>query len=60
MFVKFKLTFCKSNAFNLLEFTSLQVELELKGICDDILEVLGKHLIPSSTSGESKVFYYKM
>jgi len=37
-----------------------KVEQELKGICDDILEVLGKHLIPSSTSGESKVFYYKM
>merc|ERR1719167_1948426 len=37
-----------------------KVEQELKGICDDILEVLGKHLIPSSTLGESKVFYYKM
>jgi len=38
----------------------LQVEKELKEICHDILEVLDKHLIPSSTSGESKVFYYKM
>jgi len=37
-----------------------KVETELKGICDDILDVLQKHLIPSSTSGESKVFYYKM
>jgi len=37
-----------------------KVELELKGICEDILMVLDKHLIPSSTSGESKVFYYKM
>jgi 14-3-3 protein epsilon len=37
-----------------------KVEIELKGICDDILEVLEKHLIPSSITGESKVFYYKM
>jgi len=37
-----------------------KVELELSGICQDILNVLDKHLIPSSTTGESKVFYYKM
>jgi len=37
-----------------------QVEKELKEICSDILGVLDEHLIPSSTSGESKVFYYKM
>jgi 14-3-3 protein epsilon len=36
------------------------VEKELKDICQDILDVLDKHLIPSATSGESKVFYYKM
>lgn len=37
-----------------------KVETELKSICNDILDVLEKYLIPSSTSGESKVFYYKM
>jgi len=37
-----------------------QVEKELKDICQDILDVLEKHLIPSSSTGESKVFYYKM
>merc|ERR1711923_475707 len=37
-----------------------QVEKELREICQDILDVLDKHLIPSSTTGESKVFYYKM
>jgi len=36
------------------------VENELKEICNDILQVLDKHLIPASTQGESKVFYYKM
>jgi len=36
------------------------VEKELNDICADILDVLDKHLIPSATSGESKVFYYKM
>ena len=37
-----------------------QVEQELKDICNDILSVLDKHLIPCSDTGESKVFYYKM
>jgi len=37
-----------------------QVEKELRDICNDMLEVLEKHLIPSASSGESKVFYYKM
>ncbi|KAL1989114.1 hypothetical protein VTN96DRAFT_3661 [Rasamsonia emersonii] len=37
-----------------------KIETELAKICDDILEVLDKHLIPSAQSGESKVFYHKM
>merc|ERR1712183_947302 len=37
-----------------------QVEKELRDICGDILEVLDKHLIPCSDTGDSKVFYYKM
>ncbi|MCP6199003.1 14-3-3 family protein, partial [Klebsiella pneumoniae] len=35
-------------------------EKELRDICSDILGVLDKYLIPSSQTGESKVFYYKM
>ncbi len=38
----------------------LQIEKELQKISDDILTVLDKHLIPSSSNSESKVFYYKM
>ena len=37
-----------------------QVEKELKEICRDVLDILDKHLIPAATTGESKVFYYKM
>jgi len=37
-----------------------KVERELVNICEDILNVLEKHLIPTATSGESKVFYQKM
>jgi len=37
-----------------------QVEKELRDICQDILDVLDKHLIASASSGESKVFYQKM
>lgn len=38
----------------------IKIEAELAKICEDILEVLDKHLIPSAQSGESKVFYHKM
>ncbi|KAJ2957817.1 hypothetical protein NQZ79_g6512 [Umbelopsis isabellina] len=37
-----------------------KIENELNEVCRDILSVLNDHLIVSSTSGESKVFYYKM
>jgi len=37
-----------------------KIESELSGICNDILTILDKHLVPSATTGESKVFYYKM
>jgi len=36
------------------------VEKELRNICEDMLTVLEKHLIPAASTGESKVFYYKM
>lgn len=37
-----------------------RVEDELTKICMDILAVIDEHLLPSSTTGESSVFYYKM
>jgi hypothetical protein len=37
-----------------------KIESELAKICEDILDVLDKHLIPSIATGKSKVFYRKM
>jgi len=37
-----------------------KIEAELAKICEDILDCLDSHLIPSAESGESKVFYHKM
>jgi len=37
-----------------------KVEKELTDICNDILGLLDDHLIKSASTGESKVFYYKM
>ncbi|XP_048425247.1 14-3-3-like protein GF14 kappa [Pyrus x bretschneideri] len=37
-----------------------KVETELSAICAGILELLQSHLVPSATTGESKVFYSKM
>ena len=38
----------------------VQVESELSDICSSILQLLDDHLIPTASSGESKVFYLKM
>nr|GMD93159.1 14-3-3-like protein D isoform X1 [Ipomoea batatas] len=37
-----------------------KVETELSNICSDIMSVLDGNLIPSCTTGESTVFFYKM
>jgi 14-3-3 protein beta/theta/zeta len=37
-----------------------KIELELKDICQDVLDLLEKNLIAYSTQAESKVFYLKM
>lgn len=50
----------KEEKLTLIRMFRTQVEDELKGICKDILNVLDKYLIPGATTGESKVFYYKM
>jgi len=36
------------------------VENELNKICDDIINLLDKHLIEGAQNGEGRVFYYKM
>lgn len=36
------------------------MEHELSEICSSILQLLDDHLIPTASSGESKVFYLKM
>jgi len=37
-----------------------KIEAELGNICNDVISVLDKHLIPTAITGESKVFYHKM
>ncbi|XP_052202411.1 14-3-3-like protein B [Diospyros lotus] len=37
-----------------------KIETELSSICDGILKLLDSRLIPSASSGDSKVFYLKM
>ena len=37
-----------------------KIEQELGKICEDILDVIDKHLLPHASLGESKVFYHKM
>ncbi|KAK8124977.1 14-3-3 protein [Apiospora kogelbergensis] len=49
-----------SSQVGLIKEYRQKIEAELAKICDDILEVLDEHLIPSAKSGESKVFYHKM
>uniref|UniRef100_A0A2K6NMP3 14-3-3 domain-containing protein n=1 Tax=Rhinopithecus roxellana TaxID=61622 RepID=A0A2K6NMP3_RHIRO len=37
-----------------------KIEMELRDICNDVLSLLEKFLIPSASQAESKVFYLKM
>jgi len=37
-----------------------KVERELKGICNEVLDLLDKYLIPNASAHESQVFYLKM
>ncbi|BAT90061.1 hypothetical protein VIGAN_06122900, partial [Vigna angularis var. angularis] len=37
-----------------------KIESEISNICDGILKLLNSRLIPSASSGDSKVFYLKM
>ncbi|KAI6668377.1 hypothetical protein NL676_016137 [Syzygium grande] len=37
-----------------------KVEWELSSVCSDITVVLGEHVIPSASDGESKVSYSQM
>ena len=48
------------NNVKLIKGYRQKVEDELSKICSDILTIIDEHLIPSSASGETTVFYYKM
>ncbi|XP_024993933.1 14-3-3-like protein GF14 iota [Cynara cardunculus var. scolymus] len=48
------------NYVNLIKGYRRKVEEELAKICNDILTIIDKHLLPSSGSGEATVFYHKM
>ena len=36
------------------------IEKELTDICNEIFELIDKHLIPNATAADSKVFFHKM
>ncbi|CAI9275914.1 hypothetical protein Lser_V15G11615 [Lactuca serriola] len=48
------------NNVSLIKGYCKKVEDELTKICNDILTIIDKHLLPSSKSGEATVFYHKM
>ena len=52
----------KGNTHNVQKIQEYRkvVEKELTNLCNDILSLLDDHLIPSASSAESKVFFYKM
>ncbi len=52
----------KGNVEQVKKITSYRekIEAELLNVCSDILKVFDQHLIPSASTGESKVFYFKM
>ena len=37
-----------------------KIELELADACQDLLDLLDRHLVPAAEAGEERVFYHKM
>ena len=37
-----------------------QIEKEMDEVCDEVIEIINKNLVPQSQSAEGKVFYHKM
>jgi 14-3-3 protein epsilon len=50
----------EADKIELIQQYKKKIESELEEICDDILMIIQKELIPNSDSEEGKVFYYKM
>jgi len=44
----------------LIQFYEGVIEPEFNGLCNDVLELLTKNLLPSAITNVSKTFYYKM
>ena len=49
----------EKNVERIIEYRH-RVEDELSKICNDTLSNIDQHLLPSSSAGESTVFYHKM
>merc|ERR1712003_148730 len=49
----------KKNVGGVTTAYRVEIEKELKKICDDILNVLGDYLIKNASQDESKTFYYR-
>lgn len=45
---------------NLIQEYKDKIESELKGICQDVLDLLDNHLLPNSHNPEARVFFMKM
>ncbi|KAF6020118.1 hypothetical protein EB796_021560 [Bugula neritina] len=50
----------EQSKLTLLNDYRVHIEKELADICQDILDIIEKHLLVSAASGESRVFYNKM
>jgi len=49
-----------TKSVELIQNYAKKIETEFTEICNDVMNVLDKHLIPHATTDESNVFYYKM
>ena len=49
-----------SHFLDLIKGYRTKIEIELEDICNDVLSILDKQLIPNSRSNDGKVFFLKM
>eukprot|EP00286_Rhodomonas_abbreviata_P010778 CAMPEP_0181316764 /NCGR_PEP_ID=MMETSP1101-20121128/16071_1 /TAXON_ID=46948 /ORGANISM="Rhodomonas abbreviata, Strain Caron Lab Isolate" /LENGTH=411 /DNA_ID=CAMNT_0023424037 /DNA_START=17 /DNA_END=1252 /DNA_ORIENTATION=- len=50
----------KASSGSLVQSDLREAEQEVKTACNDVLDTVQRHLIPSAATAESKVFFYKM
>ncbi|KAG6854757.1 hypothetical protein C0991_001184 [Blastosporella zonata] len=55
-----KLQLARNGRVSLIQLQRQHIEIELAGVCKDVIDLLDRDLLPSASEGEEMVFYSKL